>query len=68
MNNDERPEDEKHRVSITLMWFVLLGVLLYKYHGQPYRSNLNPTAGKIALGTIVSVICIGWWRRNRSLK
>jgi hypothetical protein len=74
MSNGERKEDKKSRISFAVIWFLLLGAIVYLGHGHsrmryPSQPSRSAWAFFIFLFGIASVASIYvWWANRRDSK
>jgi hypothetical protein len=71
VNNGERPEEKKGRVSFFLVLTICIAVIGYLNHGR-MRPDFGPDAvvraGCLLLGIAVIACIYVWWANRRDLK
>jgi membrane protein DedA with SNARE-associated domain len=72
VNNGERKEDKRSRISFALIWIAILGLLAYLNHARMRPFGGNPDSYLWKIGILIVIGCIAsiyvWWANRRDSK
>jgi hypothetical protein len=72
VNDGERKEDKKTRISVALIWLAILGLMAYLNHGRARRFGGDSESYLWKMGILAFIGCIVsiyvWWVNRRDFR